>query len=384
MDSYDIAGLLVDTPVRANDAPVRASSESVPARGGCAINAPAHKDGAYETYTLDKSAPATKDETIITLIPDVITECRLGLAVPGGVCASEQAIAQVRAKWGNADATASASADTQATAVLTAARAVTGCATERCVIEKTLTGTALDEELAARYKVAGPTGTALLSNINIDAILQQWAAMWPEFYAYNFNMRNYAAHSFVDGRVLDQPDTLATIGFDTLLGRGFTCAACVINTDVYQGGGKHWMALFVDARSSTARLQNAAPTVEFFNSSGNNPQPEFMAWLVKTQKSINDRQVRVPSADATVLPAKIVCVTKVRQQHSKTECGVYALFYIWARLNGVSWRYFCDRTVPDQLMFEFRQHLFHDTRTDTASARFDWREYSARNKIEWE
>ena len=51
---------------------------------------------------------------------------------------------------------------------------------------------ALDAELERRFKAGGPrSSTQLLSNFNIDGVLQNWAAEFLEFFNYEFNMIDF-------------------------------------------------------------------------------------------------------------------------------------------------------------------------------------------------
>jgi hypothetical protein len=247
----------------------------------------------------------------------------------------------------------------------------------------------VDMESKLFLKIAGPTDVKLLSNVNIDATLQQWAQMYRDFYPYNFHMRNFTSYCYRDGRILHEPDTLATISFTDLynndrggsrnsaINAGYRCAGCVINTDVYQGPGEHWMALFADARSDNEW------TVEFFNSSGNSPAPEWVNWMEKTKVCMENiiAQLTVGSKKSPIV--RMVKSSSIRHQRSRTECGLYSLFYIWARLNKIPVEYFSTNHVPDQLMFEFRQHLFDDP-TRPAMKKFDWDEYTKNTRVRWE
>ncbi len=274
-----------------------------------------------------------------------------------------------------------------------AAKEKTGCKTERCVLEKmvdVIGHNVVEHEIRTNLKVKGPTGSKLLSNINIDATLVQWAHAMPDFFAYNFNMRNYAQYSYHNGQTRHSPDTLATIEMADLVAdvskadtgirstdkKYYTRAACVINSDVYQGPGKHWMALFVDVPNN--QLKNSSNTkpasVEFFNSSGNAPAPEWVNWMEKTRGQLENLGYTV----------KIVRASNIRHQKSKSECGLYSLFYIWSRLNGVPYSYFSTHTIPDKLMFEFRQHLFNDPSRAPIEGSFDWEKFRREVKIEWE
>ncbi len=121
-------------------------------------------------------------------------------------------------------------------------------------------------------------------------------------------------------------------------------------------------------------------SVEFFNSSGNAPAPEWVNWLEKTRvimENIADNQ-HIKNYKVSVIK-----VTSIRHQKSKSECGLYSLFYIWARLNDVPVEYFTTNPIADQLMFEFRQHLFDDPQHKSLKV-FDWDKYKNTVKIEWE
>lgn len=310
----------------------------------------------------------SKDQVISSLIPDTVSECSLCVErAPGDPCTSAPTIKSIGTVLG---------VDGTNAEIMSSAKATLKCETEKCVLTKLAPRIGDDvarREIVGRLKVAGPTCSKLLSNVNIDDVMAQWGIHYADFYPYHFNMRNYASYSFVDGRTIHEPDTLATVLFRDLYtgehnGVKHRCCACVINTDVYQGEGKHWMALFADARGETW-------TVEFFNSSGNAPAPEFASWLVKTKNAMEDLN---PKSNPQIVKA-----SPVQLQMSKSECGVYSLFYIWARLHNVPASYFSNGGIPDQLMFEFRQHLFDDPTRPSVEV-FDWDKYCTTTKITWE
>ncbi len=247
----------------------------------------------------------------------------------------------------------------------------TQCDTQECVLKRLEPNSAGLAKML--FKSHGATDTTLINNANIDELLKQWAHAHPTFFAYNFNMRDYASNSFAHGRVINKPDTLATIDQHGLYARGIRCSGCVINTDIYAGPGKHWMALFTDYRDTRT------PTIEFFNSSGNAPSPEWVNWMQKTQAQM---QAALPNV-------KIVRVTNVRFQQSKTECGVYSLYYIWARLSGHTLDSFINKPIDDKYMFEFRHHLFKTGKPGDApgiavDGKFDWDDYARHTNIKWE
>jgi hypothetical protein len=313
-----------------------------------------------------------KPKLIKSLIPNKITECSLNRA-KYGVCMLPKTSKSVAHLLGIVE-------DNPAD-IVEIAKEELNCDTEKCVLNKLrdkLGDRHVDGELRFSYKVPGPTDNALLTNVNIDSIMGQWAVVYKDFFAYNFNMKNYASYSFRNGRVYNTPDTLSTILFKDLYtgaynGTNYRCCGCVINTDVYQGDGKHWMALFADTRGDQC-------SVEFFNSSGNGPAVEWVSWLQKTKIGIESV---IESENRPNRDVKVVKVSSIRHQQSKSECGLYSLFYIWSRLNGTSYDYFLNNSIPDQFMFEFRQHLF-DATSGPKLEEFDWEKYKDIVNIKWE
>jgi len=296
------------------------------------------------------------------LIPNQITECSICVG-PGQHCMTDEAAQAIGRSIGVSG---------PAHDIITEAKRTYGCSTERCILEhaQSILGPRAQEEITTRLKIPGPTTNKLLSNKHIDQTQQQWKKYFPDYFPYNFNMINYMDYSYLDGYIYNTPDTLATIQFADLYDK-YKCCSCIINSDKYQQPGKHWMALFADWRTDNW-------TVEFFNSSGQPPKPEWVSWLVKTKNAMELIQAR----DNLKVSIEIVRASDIIHQESKSECGVYSLFYVWARLNGVSAMYF-RAPIPDKYMFEFRHHLFEDPSRPPIT-KFDWQQYKATVPIVWE
>lgn len=209
----------------------------------------------------------------------------------------------------------------------------------------------IEQELAFQFKPAGPRDSLqLLSNFDIDAVLGRWAAAHPEFFNHGFNMIDFEAtggslarvrvHDILEGRAAQK------LGPRGVARRPCTHFACVLNTDVSTGRGKHWVAVFGDCRPAPPEPW----TVEYFNSAGNPPPSPVTRWMETTALDLESARpgVRVETH----------AVTDVRHQSSQTECGLYALYYIRCRLVGVPHHEFRGRRIPDEKMTEFRRHVF--------------------------
>ncbi len=218
-----------------------------------------------------------KDSVISAIIPANVGECAMTVDASKGYCISDETVKKIGQIIGVDDDT------DDLFAIIAESKEKTGCETEQCVLESLepkLGQQIVRAEIALHMKIAGPVGTQLLNNTNIDPIMKQWEHARicrlsdgktrknkKLFFAYNFNMVDFATNSLQNGYIVNEPDTLVTIPFIDLYKQGYKCAGCVINSDVYSGPGKHWMALFVDTRTKPW-------TVEFFNSIGNSPAPE--------------------------------------------------------------------------------------------------------------
>jgi hypothetical protein len=216
------------------------------------------------------------------------------------------------------------------------------------------------EKIAAekerKFKTAGPrNSTELLNNFHIDETLQRWSRVFPEFFAYPFAMMDFDQTGEPFAR-LDIVDILEG-RVQQEMGPGYKpvrrknqCAGCVLNTDTSAGPGKHWVAVFVDARSPDW-------TVEYFNSAGRPPPKPMVKWMERARARLQEHRSKRGGGRV-----ETVAVTSVAHQDSQTECGVFALFYIRRRLEGISYTFFQDpkKVVPDDAMTQFRQFIFRD------------------------
>ena len=118
----------------------------------------------------------------------------------------------------------------------------------------------------------------------------------------------------------------------------------VFNTDVSSGGGIHWFSIFIDFTSDETY------NIEYFNSSGYDIRNKaFKQYFVNLADEIT-REVK---------KCNFVKVTDIQHQREDTaNCGSYALFYLWKRLNGTPYSYFAENKIKDEHMEEFRKFLY--------------------------
>jgi hypothetical protein len=296
-------------------------------------------------------------------------ECAEHVRGAGGVCSSDRVVnilAKVYRRRGaesrengnahsNKKQSGGAAPADPAKVIETAAEALR-CDTEACVLSHPHTsrnlGDIASRELVERFKTPGPRDTTeLLSNEHIDRVLARWAREFPDFFNCPFAMMDFEKQNYRLSRV-SLPDVYEggepqRVHPGEEVCRPCRTFACVLNTDVSSGKGKHWVALFVDKRGRDW-------TVEYFNSAGNPPPAPVVRWMESAAQDLRAYRARRGGAGkVTSLP-----VTATVHQRSRTECGPYTLFYVRTRLEGVPHHFFDRERVSDQTMQKFRRHLF--------------------------
>jgi hypothetical protein len=230
------------------------------------------------------------------------------------------------------------------------------CTSESCILQNPkfvnfvteVTGSTdiIKYELYKNFKTKGPrNNTNLLSNYNIDETLIRWSREFKNFYPCRFSMIDFK-HTNNDFNKTNLANIISGKSFfiDPIDGRHngpFNTYACVLNTDVSTGRGKHWVCMFVDCRSNLW-------TIEYFNSSGNPPCLDIIEWMEKQRSKVLKIHNNVDTIN----------VTNIVHQKSNTECGMYVLYYIRSRLDGISYNYFLDKRIVDSDVTKFRKHVF--------------------------
>lgn len=192
--------------------------------------------------------------------------------------------------------------------------------------------------LNMEFKPTGPaTGTALLDNFNIDDTLDRWSKVATDEFGKKFY--------HVPFQMIDFEKTgteLAKLDIVDLIKKGYDSFGVVLNTDVSSGRGIHWFCIYGDLKADPVRL-------EYFNSSGYIPKTEVLVWLEKQIIVLNKAGIK----------AEWVSATGGKQiQYSKTECGVWSLVYILARLTNHQFHWIAHVGANDEDMIDFRSRLF--------------------------
>lgn len=225
------------------------------------------------------------------------------------------------------------------TKVVASIKEMMNCNSESCVLKqpefiKFAKLTNVEEILDEFFKPSGPaTHFGLLSNFNIDDVLDQLQEKFPGFLHIPFQMRDFE-------RVGSE---MATIDLAAKFRNGTKTFGVVLNTDWSSGKGIHWYCIFGE------RKPDNSINIEYFNSSGREPLPETQAWLQK-QKHYLQKELKVP--------VTIKYSTGIQFQNDEHSCGVYCLMYLWLRLEGIPNSWFKADNFNDEFMHKARKVLF--------------------------
>jgi hypothetical protein len=116
--------------------------------------------------------------------------------------------------------------------------------------------------------------------------------------------------------------------------RGKKFIGIVFNLDRHDRDGSHWVAAFIDIVKDKCY---------YFDSYGMRPPNQiyrFMQWL-----TIQEPKMELARNGA-------------RFQLSKSECGMFCMYFIISMLNGMDYQRFCVGRPPDSLMFTLRTWMY--------------------------
>lgn len=266
----------------------------------------------------------------------VVSECASG---SGDVCSPKNVLQIMRQYIASKNDDASNMDDST---VVSTVKGMLGCETESCVLGKSgftnFSKSDLSGILRKFFKPKGPNEEfGLLSNFNIDEVLDQFVTRFPsrKFLHIPFQMRDFAK---VQSELATIDLVAALVGPDSK----YNSFGVVLNTDFSSNGGIHWFCIFGEVYADHI-------SIEYFNSSGNQPLPEVQEWLNETKHKL---------AKASSKDVKVSYTTGIRFQSDRHSCGVYCLCYIWLRLEKVAPDWFSAATFNDKHMHAARKTLF--------------------------
>ena len=167
-----------------------------------------------------------------------------------------------------------------------------------------------------------------LTSEDIDRVEHAYMKLFPSYkflgcIPIDFDLKSKTGQCLVNA--------LCSLKLKDLKQKGVTQIGIVFNTDVHDGPGQHWFALYCDLRPKQER-------VTYFDSYASKPEPEIQKLMARWSEEI--------PMDTTYNTTK--------HQYKDSECGMYCLYFHHCCLNNIP----MDERVPDEIMVLFRRRLF--------------------------
>jgi hypothetical protein len=170
-----------------------------------------------------------------------------------------------------------------------------------------------------------------------------------------FHPANKVDHSVYAINEIDFPNEILNIDYPKRISNQkypMKWYGTVFNTDPSSKSGQHWFAVFFNFNTTGSTTDPF--TLEYFNSAGNDiNNTKFRLFFEKLAMDITKR---------TGKSCKYIKVTNIQHQASHTgNCGVYSLYYIWNRIEGVSYQSFNNPKniiTDDSYISNFRKKMF--------------------------
>lgn len=182
------------------------------------------------------------------------------------------------------------------------------------------------------YKPNGPgEKNGWLSNFEIIDYLHQVEELFPSFQFIDAVPRDFNSIPVFNINIKK---------YMSLYESGKTQFAVIFNLGTAASGGTHWTTLFIDLK---------IPSIEYVDSGGNGPLPEFADFISKFSERIRKR-IKEPK----------IKINKFSYQRSSSECGVFALHYIISRLSGKTFEEIVPNVPTDRDIEKLRYTIFRN------------------------
>ncbi len=176
---------------------------------------------------------------------------------------------------------------------------------------------------------------AWLDNHSIEAVLKQYEETDPTFLSMGAVPIDFAAPNPYGSKNQCLLPEFCKLNLKELEEKGKTGVGMVFNLDPHFKDGSHWVALYVDVQK---------PAVYYFDSYGVKP-PKQIQLLMETLWS-QDKRCKL-------------AYNGRRFQYSKSECGMYSLFFITCMHKGIQFNRFVKHRVKDDVMLFLRSWMFN-------------------------
>ena len=176
-----------------------------------------------------------------------------------------------------------------------------------------------------------------LSSVEISQVMKQYEKAYPCFEFLGPSPIDYDNHMMYGECVWEE---LCQFNLKSFIKRGKTKIGIVFNLDSHKKEGSHWMAMFIDVRKRE---------IYWFDSYGEKSPRRLRKFMVKVQKQskkLGDKYT--------------IKENKIRHQYSRSECGMYCLYFIIELLRGrETFESLTTKRINDKLPKKLRKHYFN-------------------------
>lgn len=174
--------------------------------------------------------------------------------------------------------------------------------------------------------------TEWLSSIDIENVEKQYEKLFPTYkflgcIPIDFDLKSETGKCLVNA--------LCSLKIKDLQAKGYTQFGIVFNTDVHDGPGQHWFALYCDIRPE---LEHARVT--YFDSYASKPEKEIKVLMNRWKEEYGKEMVTTYNT--------------TQHQFKDSECGMYCLYFHYCCLTETP----MNERIPDDVVNKFRQLLF--------------------------
>lgn len=134
---------------------------------------------------------------------------------------------------------------------------------------------------------------------------------------------------------------LSKLDVNELLKTNKTRIGIVYNLDISTGPGTHWTAVYIDIKNKN---------INYYDSYGEKPLPLIHKFMIRIYKQLLNCKVNKKQP--------IIIYNDKRHQFGHSECGMFSMYFILNRLEGLTMHDLYKKKITDQEMNELRQKFY--------------------------
>jgi len=123
----------------------------------------------------------------------------------------------------------------------------------------------------------------------------------------------------------------------------------VINLDNSKQKGSHWVSLFMDLNSNNGKQ----PYIGYFDSLAKPPPQNIKNLMLKLKKQYN--------ACFPDKPELLLKINKIKHQYKYSECGVYAIYFIYMCIIDTDFETITNNIIRDEQINMYRDFFYRPT-----------------------